>query len=235
MVCFSGKNRLNMRIISLTFTVLFFCSRLSYSQDTFVQFEDEGPDQIIRLSFIHFLDPLSPGPHVSYEHRLRYNTYLRYEVGVLFDYGNAQTSMADLHGFRIRTARRAYRWNGGQIKQRYYWEIATDYRYTDARSVGDFLRINNNGSYNQQIPYSIFQHSLSLNYNRGACYYLGENWEIDVGLGLGVRGNYRQYSTVPEDAIFDTNGGLFWRYDSTREPLHVTLSASILFALGYHF
>lgn len=220
-----------MRHFHLLLCLLIFGSGLAVCQTTDIEFEDEGPDHIIRLSFVHFLDPLTPGPHVSYEHRIRYNTYLRYELGYAFNFGNVHLALEDLDGFRLRMARRVYRWHGGQIRQRYYWEVAADYRYYFAQVNGDFSR----GSFRQRIPYTITQHSLSLNYNRGACYYLGKNWEIDIGLGLGVRLNQRDYSSVPDDASFLTNGGLFWQYGSSREPLHVTLSTAMLFALGYHF
>lgn len=197
-------------------------------------YEEQGADRAIRLSLAHFFDPLVPGPHLSYEHRTRGNIYLRHEVGVFFDFDYPdQESLEALNGFRLRTARRKYRNNPGIIRQRYYYELAFDYRWLNAQVEGDFTR-GGFGGFTQRIPYGILQHSFSFNYIRGFCANFGDHWQLDVGLGLGLRLNNRIYGEIPEDAFFDTNGSLFWQY-GTREPWHLTLSVPMILALGYQF
>jgi hypothetical protein len=196
--------------------------------------EEQGTDRVIRLSLGHFFDPLVPGSHLSYEHRTSGSIYLRHEVGVFFDYNYSdQEPLLDLDGFRLRTARRKYQDNLGIIRQRHYYELAFDYRYLNALVEGDFIR-GGSGSFSQRINYDIIQHSFTFNYIRGLCANLGEHWQLDFGIGLGLRLNNRNYEEIPEDAFFDTNGSLFWQY-GVREPWHVTLSAPLILALGYQF
>lgn len=224
----------------LPLLLLFSLTNSINGQEYGFEFANEGHDRAVRLSLIHFLDPIVPSVHATYEYRLRYNTYLRHEVGIFFDYGSDNNALKNLNGFRFRTTRRAYRWQSQTQKQRYYWEIAADYRYTLAESEGDFtIRDENGGSFSRRLPYTITKNSLSINYNRGAVYYLGKNWQFDVGIGAGVRANYRKSSEIPVSgsgrAIFNTNGDLFWQYYNGREDLHISASASIAAALGYHF
>lgn len=222
---------INLRALGLLLFVSCLWGNTSFSQT--LQ-EEQGADRAIRLSLGHLFDPMTPGPHLSYEHRTKGNVYLRHEVGVIFDYNYPdQESLDALHGFRLRTARRKYRNNPGIIRQRYYYELAFDYRWTDARVGGDFSRGIGTG-YRQRINYEIVQHSFSFNYIRGFCANFGAHWQLDLGLGLGLRLNNRNYSEVPEDAFFDTNGSLYWQY-GIREPWHLTLSVPIIFALGYQF
>ncbi|MGH1435376.1 MAG: hypothetical protein ACRBG0_13070 [Lewinella sp.] len=222
---------INLRIWGLIFTISSAFSVTSFGQPLY---EEQGADRVIRLSLGHLFDPLTPGPHLSYEHRTRGNIYLRHEVGVFFDYNYPdQESLQDLGGFRLRTARRKYHNNPGIIRQRHYHEFAFDYRLLNARVEGDFIRGGFNG-FTQRIPYGIVQHSFSLNYIRGFCAIFGEHWQLDLGLGVGLRLNNRNYEEVPEGAIFDTNGSLFWQYGA-REPWHLTLSVPMILALGYQF
>ena len=197
--------------------------------------EEQGADRAIRLSLGHLFDPMTPGPHLSYEHRTGGNIYLRHEVGVIFDYNYPdQESLDALKGFRLRTARRKYRNNPGLIRQRHYHEFAFDYRWLDARVGGDFFRGGISTGFSQRITYGIVQHSFTFNYLRGMCANIGAHWQLDLGLGLGLRLNNRNYSEIPEDAFFDTNGSLFWQY-GVREPWHLTLSVPMILALGYRF
>lgn len=197
--------------------------------------ELQGADRAIRLSLGHLFDPLTPGPHLSYEHRIRDNIYLRHEVGVFFDYNYPdQESLDALRGLRLRTTRRKYQHNPGVIRQRRYYELSFDYRWLDARVEGDFFRSGVSAGYRQRIQYGIVQHSFSFNYIRGLCFNFGAHWQLDLGIGMGLRLNHRIYEEIPEDAVFDTNGSLFWQY-GTRAPWHLTLSVPMILALGYQF
>lgn len=228
----SKPTGINLRMWGL---LLFFSSIIGSTSFGQTLSEVQGADHAIRLSLGHFFDPMTPGPHVSYEHRTKGNVYLRHEAGVIFDYNYSdQASLESLHGFRLRNARRKYRNNPGIIRHRHYHEFAFDYRLTNARVEGDFSRIGASGSYSQRITYGIIQHSFSLNYIRGFCAIFGEHWQLDFGIGAGLRLNNRNYGEIPEDTYFRTNGSLFWQYGA-REPWHLTLSVPMILALGYQF
>lgn len=195
---------------------------------------EQGPDRILRLSLAHLADPLVPGPHISYEHRLARNIYLRHELGYLIDYDYPdQEALQKLNGFRIRTARRKYASNPGLIRRRFFHELSFDYRYLNALIAGDFMR-GGFGGFNQRINYGITQHSFSFHYIRGVSIVFGEHWQLDTGAGIGMRINNRTYGEVPEGASFITNGSLFWQY-GLRQPWHATLSVPLIIALGYQF
>ncbi|MEL7222975.1 MAG: hypothetical protein AAGJ93_16755 [Bacteroidota bacterium] len=225
-------------ILSLFLSAVFL---LHAQEDDGFKFSDQGHDRALRFSLIHFLDPITPCAQLTYEYRLRYNTYLQHEFGVFFDYGANAGALANLNGFRFRTARRTYRRQNQAQKRRTYWEVEADYRYIHAESRGDFQirSTNGNGSFNRSMAYSVFDHSVAFNYNRGSVYKLGRNWQFDWGFGGGVRTHFRHTSDLPlpenTRAIFLTNGDLFWRYNNGTGDLFFSLSLAITASLGYQF
>jgi len=193
----------------------------------------QGPDRIIRLSLGHLFDPVYPGPHIGYEHRLHGNVYLRHEAGVILDFNYPeQPQLLSLLGFRLRTTRRTYHDNPGLIRRRVFHEWSFDYRYFAAQIAGDFSR--DGGAFIQRIDYQLTQHSWSFSYLKGISWRLGKSWQLDTGIGLGLRLNNRNYSDIPLDATFSTNGGLAWQVGS-RAPWHTTVAVPVIFALGYQF
>ncbi|MEM1214259.1 MAG: hypothetical protein AAGJ82_01145, partial [Bacteroidota bacterium] len=76
---------------------------------------------------------------------------------------------------------------------------------------------------------------LGLNVHRGFTTALSDNWHLDFSYGLGVRYNVRNYSDIPNDAGFRTNGEvLLWKYSRERGNF-VSLNAPIVIALAYRW
>jgi hypothetical protein len=55
------------------------------------------------------------------------------------------------------------------------------------------------------------------------------------GLGRGVRLNYRQFSEVPPDTFFRTNGNLWLWNHGAREGFHATLAVPLTIDLCYYW
>lgn len=186
----------------------------------------------IKTSLAHWADPLTPGPYISFEHQTRDNVYVRYQLGYLLRLGyEDQEAIEDMHGFRIRWGLRQYDQRPTAKNDTNFWEASFDYRYLDALVGGDFSL--NDGQFNQRILYDVWQHSWSFNFITGRSFGLGRGWRLDIGIGAGVRLNHRQFSTIPDGTVFDTNGNLYvWNHGS-REGWHATVSVPAVFSFGY--
>jgi hypothetical protein len=186
------------------------------------------------LSLAHPLDPVQPGIYLSYLHQTRELTFARYQVGYLLFLNYAdQDGIQDLTGFRLRTNLRQYRKALIDRGRATFWEAGVDYRYLDLTIAGDFSR--DRFQYQERINYDMWQHSLSFSILTGASVAFSQRLRLDVGLGAGIRLNYRQFSAVPPDAFFRTNGNIWlWNYQS-REGFHATLSVPVIFDLCYYW
>lgn len=232
-----------MRIRSLIFFFVICCFWLAPNA-THAQTTPglEGPDYILRLSLVHLLDPYTPGPHLSFEHRIKGNDYLRHEVGWITDFGyDADENLEHVQGFRVRTGYRRYISNPGKISRRLFREFSFDYRSLDIGARDNF-QLGQLNAFDQVRSYEIKQQSFSLNYIRGLSLILGEKdrWQLDLGLGLGLRINHREFSEIPEGVLPDPlNGSLLfstavWEY-GRRKGLTAGISMPLIGAVGYQF
>ena len=176
------------------------------------------------------MDPYLPGAYIELEHRLKDTRYWRHQVGYISDLGfGGQIAVENLSGIRLRTGLRKYRRSIIPNADVQFWEVSLDYRYIDILLTGDFWRDNFN--FQQRLNYNLWQHSISLNYIYGFSAGISKRWRLDVGLGAGVRLNHRDYSDLPSDARFDTNGGLLWAYNS-QNGWEFALSVPVILSLG---
>ncbi len=194
--------------------------------------EEEEIKVMVRHSLIHWLDPFLPSAQIGIDYRIAPKHYLRHEVGYFFDIGYEDPqSLLGLSGFRFRTAFRSYRRTALPSRRSTYVEFNLDYRYTDMEIAGDFWRDNFN--FQQRINYRVWQNSVTGNMQVGQSRAIGKRWRIDLGVGLGLRLNHRKFSSVPDDADFNTNGDLsVWNYDF-RTGYSVGLNMPIVVAIGY--
>jgi len=184
----------------------------------------------IKFSFSSLMAPVSPGPTIAYEHKGKGHYYWRHQLGTIlnFDYEN-QKPIEHLRGIRLATGLRKYKNRNSVATSSSFWEISFDYRYIDVLIGGDFRNTN----FSRRIDYNMWQHSASLNFIWGMSGRINNHLHVDFGIGAGLRLNYRQYSPIPADMFFDTNGSLFlWRYGG-REPWHGILSVPVILSLGY--
>lgn len=220
--------------IILPFFYLFGCltfnSILSAQSNALEQLDQQQPRFMIKHSLSHWLDPYLPGPHLEVEHRHKGTRYWRHQVGYIMDLGlGGQIAVDNLSGFRLRTGYRKYRRAIIPYADTPFWEVSLDYRYIDIFLAGDFWR--NNFNFQQRLNYNLWQHSISLNYSYGFSVGISPAWRLDVGLGAGVRLNHREYTDLPSDARFDTNGGLLWGYNS-RNGWEFALSVPLVLSVG---
>ena len=189
---------------------------------------------MVRASVIHWLDPILPSAHFRVDYRVAPRTYLRHEVGYFFDLGfDEPEAIEGIDGIRLRTAYRSYFQDVWQRPQLTYLEFSVGYRYLDLTIAGDFWRDNFN--FQQRINYSVWQHSITTGIHAGITRAVGEHWRIDLGIGAAIRCNIREYSDVPDDATYDTNGPyLGWDYNS-RSGVSFGLSMPLVIALGYQW
>ncbi|RMF01186.1 MAG: hypothetical protein D6772_05215 [Bacteroidetes bacterium] len=188
--------------------------------------------QGLGLSVVHWLDPIQPGVYLSYQHQRRRLLFVRYQMGyLLFLNYSDQDGIQNLNGLRLRTSLRQYREPLIDRGNAPFWEAAVDYRYLDVTIAGDFSR--SNFQFQQRMDYSMWQHSFSLNVLAGFSLAFSQQVRFDVGIGAGLRLNYRQFSPVPEDSFFSTNGNPWlWKYGA-REGFHATLSMPVIMDLCY--
>lgn len=197
-----------------------------------VENEEGEIKMMVRHSIIHWMDPFLPSALVGVDYRIGPKQYLRHEIGYFFEYSHdAENSLLNLNGLRLRTAYRKYRRTALPSRRSTYLEWQLDYRYLDLEIAGDFWR--DNFSFQQRIDYRAWQHSFTANVLVGQSRTIGEHWRIDLGIGLGFRLNHRRFSPVPEDTNFNTNGQwTTWNYDF-RRGYSVGLGMPIVLAIGY--
>ncbi|MEL7248175.1 MAG: hypothetical protein AAFO03_07140 [Bacteroidota bacterium] len=214
-----------------------FC--LALTVDAKAQSVDKNATQpeikgVLRHSLIHWLDPYLPSAQIGLDYKIGPRTYLRHDVGYFFDIGyNEPRGLVGINGIRLRNGYRKYQQSPRRLGRLTYIEFNLDYRYLDLLIAGDFRRDNFN--FQQRINYSVWQHSLTANIQTGFFRHINEHWRLDLGFGLGLRVNYRKYSSVPSDASFITNGPyLGWEYAS-RRGLNLGLNIPIVVAIAYQW
>ncbi|MEM9261934.1 MAG: hypothetical protein AAGA62_19995 [Bacteroidota bacterium] len=192
------------------------------------------PKRVLRTSLAHLADPIVMGPTFNYENVVRPGVFIRREVGLMLPYGAYSSRVVnELFGFRARTTRRKYPRAKLSQKAYFYHEWSFDFRYLTANLTGEFSLGPPTSSITTEVDYGITQHSLSTSYHVGVVFLLGERLQLDIGAGIGGRLNYRNYHGVPEGISFIPDSNFFWQY-GTRNPFHPTITAPLIFALGYH-
>lgn len=215
----------------LFFLILWSLSLPSFSQkDSLDLVPIGGQNYSLKLSLPRLITPIIPSIQLAFEHSDKKGRSWRHQVGKYFDFNyKDQESIEHINGIRFQTGLRKYK--SKYAKSTSFKELSFDYRYLDLLIGGDFIRSNFN--FQQRINYSVWQHSLSLNFIWGRTIYLGKNWHFDIGTGLGIKVNQRSYGSIPADALLSTNGNsLLWEYGQ-RSGWHATLSIPIIFSVGY--
>lgn len=192
---------------------------ISYDQKTVKQ-------KTLSLSLSSFMKPLLPGPLLSYQYKDGKDRYWNHQVGLFLNLGFVeQNAIEHLRGIKLASGLRKYRSKNNFV------EFSLDYQYVDVLIGADFWRDGFN--YTERLNYNMWQHSLAFNFIVGTTAHLSKHLQLDIGIGLGAKLNHRQYSPIPDDARFSTNGSIFlWRYYD-REKWNGNVSAPIIVSLGY--
>ena len=178
-------------------------------------------------------DPLAPSFNIAAEHILRPRIYGHLEAGPLFNLRLFnEPTISNLKGYRLRGAIRYYLRPIQVGDFAPFLEFLYTHQYTDGDIEGDFRRTTSLGSYRQRITYHMEQRKQGGFVNLGLQQIYAQRFIFEFGAGLGISHRRSNFSGVPPDATFRTNGFLGWEYD--RSPTRMDLAAVQFYInLGY--
>ena len=158
-------------------------------------------------------DPFAPSFNLASEHIIAPRLYGHLEGGPLFKLRIfPEPTIDNLKGHRLRGAVRYYLRPPEMGDYAPFIELMYTHQYTDVDIEGDFRRNTPQGRYRQRLSYHMEQREHGGYVNLGLQQVYARGFIFEFGAGLGISRKQADFSGVPPDATFRTNGSLGWEY-----------------------
>ncbi|MCO6478539.1 MAG: hypothetical protein J5I94_18045 [Phaeodactylibacter sp.] len=192
-----------------------------------------APRLNLKNGTLSLFDPYAPSFNIAVEHIIRPRLYAHLEGGPLVNLRFfPEPAVDNLKGYRFRGAIRYYLRPNERGDFAPFIELMYAHQYTDADIEGDFSRNNEWGWYRQRLTYHMEQRKHGGFINMGLQQVYAKGFIFEFGAGLGVRNKREDFSGVPPDADFRTNGALGWEYSTFGNSPNVA-AVQVYINLGY--
>ncbi|MBL7815388.1 MAG: hypothetical protein JNL70_10265 [Saprospiraceae bacterium] len=204
------------------------------------QTKDLPLERIIKLSPLALIDPFGPTIAAYYEQQLparRHWHSLEVEAGYTFQVAGLTEAAKS---YRLRTSYRYYLSSKWKRQRNHYTSIAFLHRQFFDQGAAFVWRENR--SFQQNLPYHlrISQQSLTLNIGTTRYFGMDERFNIDLGIGLGLRRTRILFTDLPSDAvtpnipdIFERNFKEYIEETTVKDRNHLFYSTVLAVKLGY--
>jgi len=203
---------------NMAFVLFLFFALLAKGQENLLE---SGQSQVtprfsIKNGTSSLFDPVIPSFNVGFEKYFdnKLSIYLEGGPSLPYRYFTSYPDFNSLWGYRLRLALRYYFTPPQMDDVFYYVELYGSYYQINANIEGDFSRNTDFGFYRQRFNYDADRNRIGTYVNFGFQSIETGGFLIELGLGAGVIRREDEFSDVPPDADFITNGSNIMQHTS---------------------
>jgi len=171
----------------------------------------------IKANGITLMDPTLPSVNIGLEYFFNSDLSVCLEGGPSIKLASRPV-INRLRGYRLRASVRKYMNPSVFGETNYYFELLANLHQVNASVEGDFRRTTSIGNYRQRLVYDIDRNRFGTYLNFGIQRIEKGGFTFDIGIGIGAERRYNEFSELPDDARFSTNGSNSLEYAPGQSP-----------------